>query len=344
MIIFPDKFKCITSIDEQIFQFEIEWKIQKEVFQQLIHEKDSKRTSAVYKSNFHKFSWQLKLSHNKNNPEYLGLHLMFLGPSELTVKFQVKWNYIVKNKLRDLNDRNDQRWYELKAPGSNGYVKWQLIETLQHEEFWIDNFLIIICQADIKVLGEERTEVNQDLTPRVVQEQLSQKLLGLLNSENYSDVTILIGTEKFKVHKSMLTMNSEYFDTMFKSGFKEANDCELEIKEVNPDVFKIILEYIYAQKIPEDLESKAKDILVAADLFCLQPLFDICVQVLCKRVTLENCIDLMILAETYCLKDLKQIAVDLVKNNSKCVINTEQWKELKVSNSQLAFDIIEKTI
>lgn len=77
----------------------------------------------------------------------------------------------------------------------------------------------------------------------------------------------------FPVHRAML-LRSEFFMTMFSSGFREAQETEyLQIVPIDcsPDVLKIVLRFLYTEKavIPLDL---AIDVLFAADLLLMERL------------------------------------------------------------------------
>lgn len=77
----------------------------------------------------------------------------------------------------------------------------------------------------------------------------------------------------FPVHRAML-LRSEFFNAMFSSGFKEAQDTEyLQIVPVDctPEVLEIVLTYLYTERADFGLEV-AIDVLFAADLMFIDKL------------------------------------------------------------------------
>ena len=77
----------------------------------------------------------------------------------------------------------------------------------------------------------------------------------------------------FPVHRAML-LRSEFFLTMFSSGFREAQNTEhLQIIPIDcsPDVLEVVLKFLYTEKTdcPLDL---AIDVLFAADLLLIEKL------------------------------------------------------------------------
>ena len=91
-----------------------------------------------------------------------------------------------------------------------------------------------------------------------------------MSDSTLSDFSIVLNTEEFKVHKSVLSARSPVFKKMFLSGMKEAADNKVEIKDVEPSTFKKFLEFIYCCKIPEDLQHYAMDLFELADKVCLK--------------------------------------------------------------------------
>ncbi|KAF3807296.1 BTB/POZ domain-containing protein 3 [Colletotrichum gloeosporioides] len=77
----------------------------------------------------------------------------------------------------------------------------------------------------------------------------------------------------YPVHKAIL-IRSPYFETMFSSEFKEAQDSEhLHVVTVdcNPDVLEIVLTFLYTEKVDCPLEL-ALDLLYTADILFLDKL------------------------------------------------------------------------
>ena len=77
----------------------------------------------------------------------------------------------------------------------------------------------------------------------------------------------------FPVHRAML-LRSEYFLTMFSSGFREAQTSEhLQIVPIDcsPEVLEVVLKFLYTEKTDFHLEL-AIDVLFAADLLLIEKL------------------------------------------------------------------------
>jgi len=103
-----------------------------------------------------------------------------------------------------------------------------------------------------------------------------------INSNDY-DVNVQIGEgfniEEFKAHSNILRVRSKYFETALSSNWakKEGNVFTFKKPNINPNVFRIILDYIYTGMININsviVEMNLIDILVAADEIYLEELVD----------------------------------------------------------------------
>ena len=90
------------------------------------------------------------------------------------------------------------------------------------------------------------------------------------NNENFQDITLLVGPERsrevIKANKFMLVARSPVFARMFQSDMIEASTNSVEITDINPNVFKKVLSFIYSGIIV-GLSSLTviQEIIIAAD-------------------------------------------------------------------------------
>src|SRR3954453_4888081 len=118
-------------------------------------------------------------------------------------------------------------------------------------------------------------------------ETLSNSLLRDLNrlysDANDYDVVIQVGKENnledFKAHSNILRIRSAYFNAAFSSNWakKEGNVITFKKPNIKPDVFRVILKYIYTGTVTLDvkiIEMNLVELLVAADEINLDELID----------------------------------------------------------------------
>ncbi|EME84732.1 uncharacterized protein MYCFIDRAFT_41757 [Pseudocercospora fijiensis CIRAD86] len=70
-------------------------------------------------------------------------------------------------------------------------------------------------------------------------------LKGFHDNKHLSDVTICFSGRKFRGHRIVLCLASDYFQMTFNGRFLESKSNEIELKEDDPDAVAGVLRYIY---------------------------------------------------------------------------------------------------
>lgn len=86
----------------------------------------------------------------------------------------------------------------------------------------------------------------------------------LLHSGESADVILKCNGEQFKAHKMILASRSPVFNAMFKHEMEEKHSCAVDIVDMEKDVLREILQYMYTDTV-NNLEKLAPGLLVAAD-------------------------------------------------------------------------------
>ena len=81
------------------------------------------------------------------------------------------------------------------------------------------------------------------------QGQLGQKLLKQTSDGSFCDVTLIVDGDEFPAHKCVLASCSDYFNKMFTVEMKEKYDKKIEIKGFTADAFRLMLDWMYTEKI-----------------------------------------------------------------------------------------------
>ena len=91
----------------------------------------------------------------------------------------------------------------------------------------------------------------------------------LRETGDYSDITFIVSGREFKAHKIFLCMCSEYFSRMLNGDFTESIGDKVELKNVEPEIFSMYLNYVYRRKFTLFLQkgtTKPKDWKALAQL------------------------------------------------------------------------------
>lgn len=93
---------------------------------------------------------------------------------------------------------------------------------------------------------------------------LSDDLAQLFESQKFSDVILCVNKKEFFAHKAVLAARSPVFAAMFQHDLSEKKQNRVEINDMEPEVLREMLRFIYTGKAPA-LEKLDAELLAAAD-------------------------------------------------------------------------------
>ncbi|KAK3786959.1 hypothetical protein RRG08_037424 [Elysia crispata] len=151
----------------------------------------------------------------------------------------------------------------------------------------------------------------------------------LINNKEFSDVTFCVGASKdiIYAHQNILAAHCTVFKAMFLDSNREREDMCFDIKDMTPQTFLTMLEYIYTNFISLNSEN-AVDILATTLEYGLDDLRDLCVEFLIKSLQVSNACDVMQCAVTYNQNDLKEMAMVYIEDNTQGVLFSETFKDI----------------
>ena len=280
--------------------------------------------------------WQIKiypmgLSEDCKKFISLFVHLKKTQQMENEVTVQLKLSLLNSKKTTLASSGSHSAKLKKENSFSLGLPNMMKIKDLfkPKTKFLLDDELHIICEIVYEV---KKVNISSD-----------GKLIGhfqqLMDSKSLADVIIDVKGQKFDAHKLILSARSPVFYAMFQSDFSEQKDNTLEVKDIEPDVFVEVLRFIYTDKA-EKLEEMAPQLLAAADKYMLDLLKKKCEAFLARKVTLDNCGELLVLAHLHSSTDLKHTLLDFVRFHSSEVALTCNWQRLlAAAHPQLLRDI-----
>ena len=161
----------------------------------------------------------------------------------------------------------------------------------------------------------------------------------LFTSMSNSDITFKIGNKEFPAHKAIITFRSPVFAAMFK---QETSQNHVDITGIELDIFQSVLRFIYTDQV--DLTAgNVLPLLAAANQYSLDLLKEKCGEFLSHHLSIQNCCELLIMADTHGILSLKTAAMDYICKMSSEVTRSEGWKKMRnQSRPELAYEIVEK--
>lgn len=137
----------------------------------------------------------------------------------------------------------------------------------------------------------------------------------LLSSDSPGDIIFQVGDVEIPAHKLILTARYEYFEKMFSSGMKESETNRIQIKDVEPKIFKEVLQFIYTGRLPKSFELESNAYLPIAEQYGMTDLKSACLGAMKKTLSADNALEYISLALKYQLLDLTTAGCDLLKVN-----------------------------
>ncbi|KAH0561621.1 hypothetical protein KQX54_018126 [Cotesia glomerata] len=162
------------------------------------------------------------------------------------------------------------------------------------------------------------------------------------NSEELSDVTIIVNQVRIPAHKVVLAAHSEVFSKMLQSKMKEAKDGEINIKDLDPEVIFEVLHYCYkgTTKASYDFLT-ALQVLEVADIYQFIKLKKICEVTLGDKMFIGNALKIIDAADDYNAVDLRRKAIQFIVQHRKKLLASGEFKELFFRKHELVYEIVQ---
>ncbi|EAY93352.1 hypothetical protein OsI_15151 [Oryza sativa Indica Group] len=210
-------------------------------------------------------------------------------------------------------------------------------------------------------LRDDRLDIECVVTvmkePRVSQTKSSPKVavpssdiaahLGkLLESKEAADVTFYVGEDTFAAHKIVLAMRSPVFKAELFGPMREAGAQVLPIKDMQPDVFKALLHFIYTDSLSiiddlvgDDRGEMIRHLLMAADRYAMERLKLICESDLCENLNVQTVAATLALADQHHCASLRDACIQFMSSSSMDdIVATQGFVDLKTNCPSVLVD------
>lgn len=155
----------------------------------------------------------------------------------------------------------------------------------------------------------------------------ASQMRAMVNDDEFSDVTFLVEDTPVYAHRAILAQRCDHFAAMFRSGMRESVELIVPIPDISRKVFLVLLEYIYTDSVKIDVED-AIELYIAADIYQLERLRDMCCTVVRRNLNAENSGPLLQIAEeNHCLI-LRDVCLSYIVENFDVVSKTEGIKQV----------------
>nr|XP_039265495.1 kelch-like protein 7 [Styela clava] len=144
----------------------------------------------------------------------------------------------------------------------------------------------------------------------------------------YCDFTIKVGSEKFRVHKIILSTATDYFKLMFRHETVETLSGEVDIHGFSADTIEKVIEYIYTSKFPIDETSDIASYMQASHFLQLTKLCGIVTEYLEHNLGPKSYFITINISKLYDLKQLEEKCDKIASNSFTKIAVLDEFKEI----------------
>ena len=166
-------------------------------------------------------------------------------------------------------------------------------------------------------------------------EQMVSHLTEIFEKQVAVDVKFVVKSQPIGAHLNVVAPFSPVMAAMLDNDrFQEGLTKTVHIDDMEPDVFKEMLRYLYTGKVPQ-LEQMTESLFVAADRFQIQGLKFLCQQRMLSELNKENALRYLVLAHLHSFPELVERCYSVMVSNVKDIRVQPEWKQLVQSSSLL---------
>lgn len=148
----------------------------------------------------------------------------------------------------------------------------------------------------------------------------------LIDTGNYSDVSLVVGDRVFKAHKHVLSSKSEVFRAMFTHEMTENQDGIVRIEDVDAEVIGEMLNYIYTGRA-KNLRKIPRELFEAAHRYEILGLRSRCEEYFVFNLNCQNVIAILDMASLYELGEMKKGAMSFVSNHETDMVQEASFQK-----------------
>ncbi|KAI5020322.1 hypothetical protein ZWY2020_045210 [Hordeum vulgare] len=299
------------------------------------------------------YRWALKFYPNGDGKETAGFISVFLLLDEdVALPLNVHWLFSFVDQVDKHELAFIRAAYEIGdfsksglGWGSSCFIQREVLEKSDSEHLKNDCFTI---RCDLIITQPADTFIE------VPSSNICDHLNHLLVTKLGADVTFEVGSETFAAHRCVLAARSAVFSAELFGPMKEGTTADaIQIQDMEPNVFKALLDFIYTDSMPkmEVGEAEAdvlwmKHLLAAADRYDLQRLKSMSEERLLERIDLSSVSAILDVAAQHHCCGLKEGCLEFLKLQSdeglRGVMATSDWQHISVTDPSVLNELIVK--
>lgn len=159
-------------------------------------------------------------------------------------------------------------------------------------------------------------------------EDLASGFSNLWTTGEHSDFIIKAGPKEFRVHKTVLAIQSPVFDAMFKSDMQENNTGSVIIKDFSTEAIETFLSCLYTGHIKN--QNYAIEVFALAAKYEVPKLKTACRDIVLRDTSVSNAHLVFALGQNYSCPEMQRKSFDTIKK----VLPDIEWDEDFIANTE----------
>ena len=227
--------------------------------------------------------------------------------------------------------------YEIVGYDNTGFCRISDILNRANDLLVLD-ILTVRCRVE-RLWYTKSEKCNCPIDDLTCSNDLLRDLTLLHGRDQHSDVVFCVQGIEFPAHRAILSARSPVLKAMLQHDMKEKLTNRVDVPDVEPELFKTFLLFIYTGRIQGDLQQLAEQLVPVADKYQVRDLKNNCEKVLIRNLTVENVVDLLLLADFHSVIKLRECTIGFIRLKLDGVMCTSSWQQLKKSYSHLVQEI-----
>ncbi|XP_015609976.1 BTB/POZ domain-containing protein 2-like [Cephus cinctus] len=176
---------------------------------------------------------------------------------------------------------------------------------------------------------------------QITKQRVAERGQYLLESGQWSDCKFIVGQEphqqELQGHKLFLAMSSPVFEAMFFGGMAEKND-PIPIRDVQPEAFKALLQYIYTDDVDLGSFELACELCYCAKKYMLPHLVEKCTKFLWCDLSPKKACRAYEFAKLFEEPILMEKCLHIISTKTSEVLREPSWEEIELTTLLMIFD------
>ncbi|XP_038167634.1 speckle-type POZ protein-like [Arvicola amphibius] len=265
---------------------------------------------------------------DEESTDYLSVNLELLSSTKSPLNVRFKF-WIINTKGERNKPVTSRKDFSFLPGYQSGYKMFILRDFLLDPSRGLlpEDQFTLLCLGMLVPYSYSIPDESTEQRIQVPKGPLGVDLGQLWLNSSFTDCSLVVAGQEFQAHKAILAAHCPVFRVMFEHDTEESRKNRFEIHDLEPDVFKAMMSYIYTGKEPV-LHSMADAVLAAADKYGPEHLKVMCQSALFRDLSVETAAHTLFLADLHRTGQLKTQVLNFITAHASEVSQTRDWKTM----------------